>query len=154
MPLEYVGELLTPSSVTEQNVVTIAKAFFEGTTGTYSTRLAGPGGALIANTQFTSMNLTLIDETTKSIINSRNQADVLGAGTGNGTDFTVAADATITWNIQAADTVLADPTNTENVATLRAILRFAYDIGAGSEVTEHHVRFFVKRKLVGTLPLA
>lgn len=145
MPLELSSETLTSSRPTEASITTITEPVKEGETAVYTVQLTGPGGAAIANTQFTAMTLTYIDEETHSVINSRNVQDVFGAGMLGDNNHTVSAAALLTWNLQTADTEFVDPTGTRSIEFHRAIYTFDFDIGAGTERGIHEVRIPIRK---------
>ena len=147
MPLELSSEALVASNPATSSVTTIVTVVSEGETSVYSVQLTGPGGAPIANTDFSAITLSHVDELTKAVINSRSQQDVLGGGSGQN-NVTLSAAALLTWNLQAADNVVIDPTQTRKTVYNRAIFTFTFDIGAGTEIGIHEVRIPVRKAFI------
>ena len=139
MPLEFGSESIVASSPVGNTVTSLTELLHEGETSTYSVQLTGPGGAAIADTQFSAITLIYLDEETRSIINTRGDQDVL-----NLNDHTLSATALLTWLIQAEDTVMVDPTNTRQIEYHRAVYKYEFDIGSGPEIAFHEVRFPVR----------
>ncbi len=146
MPLQISVETLTPSEVVQQVVTNFATTILEGATATYVLALQVSGGGTLDNTELSSATLTLYDEETKSVINSRSSQDILGAPANIGDNNVVISIASqFTWSMQAADNAYVDPTKTKRVEYHRAIFTISYDSGSGAEVLIHEVRFAVKR---------
>lgn len=152
MPITPENQAITPSLPLSTEVFTAPTATGEGETATYVSQLRGPGGAIIANTDFTAITCTFIDETTKIPINGRVDQDILGAGMTGQNNFTFSATALLTWNLQAADNTVVDPTGTVKIEFHRAILTFDFDIGSGPERAIHEVRIPVRRAFSTALP--
>lgn len=146
MPLEQSSEALTSSRPAVVSVKTFTEAIIQGETGSYSVQLTGPNAAAIADTDFSAITLTYVDEATLSVINSRNEQDVLNAN-----NVTLSATALLTWSIQAADTTFVDPSLTRMIEYHRAIFTFTFDIGSGTEVGIHEVRIPIRKAFTATV---
>ena len=142
MPLEKSESYSSSSQIVPVFVTDVAVT--EGDTSSYVVQLQGPGGAIIANTDFSAIELTYVDEATRNVINGRNVQDVLGAGTG-ANNVTLSPTALLTWNLQPADNVIVDSTGCTNIEFHRAIFKYTFDIGSGTEVATCEVRIAVKR---------
>lgn len=77
----------------------------EGSSAVYTATVSDPDGAAVPLDAYTSILLTLYDEYTGNIINSRHDQDALNAN-----DVTIEADGTLTWQIQPEDTVIQSTT--------------------------------------------
>jgi hypothetical protein len=147
MPLEFNSESVVVSSPVATSVTTITQLIHEGETATYSVQLQGPGGAAIADTDFTAIQMTYLDEESRLVINQRIDQNVLNAN-----NVTLSATALLTWSIQAADTAFIDPSETRTIEYHRAIFRFDFDIGSGPEIGYHEVRIPVRRAFAAAVP--
>ena len=147
MPLVLQSETYSSSRPVARSVFVVTDAVLEGETSVYSVQLEGPAAQVIANTDFTVITLTLVDEVTHSVINSRTEQDILDIGGGSigGNNVVISPTALLTWTAQALDNIIVDPTDTVTIEWHRAIFRFEFDIGAGAEVGLHEVRIPVKR---------
>lgn len=154
MPLEFQSESYTPSQPTEITVFTVENPAFEDSTSTYTVQLRGPGGAIIANTAFTAIELTLIDEVTRIPINSRVDQDVLdaaGAKLGQN-NVVITTQSLLTWSVQATDNVIVAADKSSKFEWHRAIFKFEFDSGSGAEIGFHEVRIPVQRRFQTQLP--
>jgi len=155
MPIGLPTETLTASNPVAQSVTTFPNVINEGETLAYVLQLDDGAGGAILNTDFTAITLTLVDEETFVVINSRNAQDILGAGKLGDNNVVFSTAALLTWNMQALDTPVVDPTGTKKYEYHRAIFRFEYDLGlgAGPEVAIHEVRLVVKNAFSPITPL-
>ena len=155
MALGFPTETLTASNPVAQSVTSFPDVIQEGETATYSIQLDDGAGGVIANTDFTAILLTLVDEETFAVINLRNSQDVLGAGKLGDNNVVFSVAALLTWSLQPLDTLVVDPTGTKKYENHRAIFRFEYDLGlgAGPEVAIHEVRLVVKNAFSPITPL-
>ena len=153
MPLVLQSESYSPSTVTSRSVSSVTTTVFAGSTSVYTVQLEGPAAQVIANTDFTAITLTLVDESTRSVINSRSDQDILDIGGGSIGDNNVVISPTalLTWTAQPLDNVIVDVTDTVNIEFHRAIFTFSFDIGSGAEVAIHEVRIPVRRVFQSSL---
>ena len=152
MPIEINSPTFTTSRPVAVSVETIVDPVTSGETAVYSTQLNGPGAAVIANTDFTAITLTLVDEETRAVVNSRLDQDVLDFPTNLGANnVALNATALLTWTIQSADTIFVDPSQTRRLIYYRTIFTFDFDIGAGTERGIHEVRIPIRQAFTTSL---
>ena len=77
----------------------------EGSSAVYTATVSDPDGAAVPLAAYTSILLTLYDEYTGNIINSRHDQDVLNAN-----DVAIDAAGELTWQIQPEDTIILSTT--------------------------------------------
>ena len=152
MSIELLNETSTLANAQILPVFTFSGTVKEGETSSYSVQLRGPGGSVQANTEFSAITLSLIDEVTRTPVNSRLDQDVLGVGKLGQNDVAFSATALFTWNLTSLDSVLADPTQTLLLEWHRAIITFSFDFGSGPEVAVHEIRIPVRRAFSTSLP--
>jgi hypothetical protein len=73
----------------------------EGSTAVYTAAITDPDGSTVPGSAFSAVFLTLYDETTKEIINSRHDQNVLNAN-----NVTVDGNGLLTWHLQPEDTIM------------------------------------------------
>lgn len=116
-----------------------SRTFFENTTGEYTTTLKDASGTVIPTANIDSLTLTLKNKATGQIINSREAQSVL-----NTNNVTVhATSGLLTWDIQAADTVLVkgsrvNPDRQEHIALFHLVFNT-------TEATKRTVTLIVKK---------
>lgn len=93
----------------------------EGSSALYTATVTGPDGAVV--TAFTSVLLTLYDEYTGNIINSRHDQNVLNA---NNVSIN-ASTGLLTWQIQPEDTIIISTSRKGEWHT--AIFVFTWSVG-------------------------
>lgn len=146
MPLTFAQTLASSTPVTK-GAVTLTETVNEDTTATMVVTVTDSAGGAIANTDYTAITLTLLDEETHAIINSRQDQDVLGAPANIGANNVVIdAAGELTWSMQIADNDYVDPTRTKQIEFHRAIFTIDGDFGSGAERIIHEIRFPLKRK--------
>lgn len=151
MPLEIGDSTFLTSRPIEKSVETIVDPIASGETASYQIQLTGPAEAAIANTDFTAITLTLVDEETRHVINDRLNQDVLGVGKLGDNNVVLTTEALLTWSIQSADTTFIDPSLTRKYVYYRAIFTFDFDIGAGAERGVHEVRLPIRKPFAAQL---
>lgn len=123
----------------------------EGATSTYTVTFQTLAGGPIANTELTSIELTLftlppdVPPFGGIIINDRQDQDVLGVLKTGANNVTVSATSEVVWTLQPADNVIVDTTNLVTVEPHLARFKVVYDVGAGAETLIHEVVFNVRR---------
>lgn len=145
MPLQVSAETFVPSEVLQRQVTNIGSSVNQGATASYVLGLQVAGGGTLVNTDITTATLTLYDEETKSVINSRHNQDVLGVSKTGANNVVVSVSSTFTWSMQALDNAYVDPTLTKRIEYHRAIFTIVYNSGAGAETLIHELKFPVKR---------
>ena len=143
MPVSFASSSFSPATPSYRTIEVFSSPVDEGTTATYAVTIKTSAGGAIANTDITAATLTVIDEETHQVVNSRNAQNILGSGLGaNNVVISVTAD--ITWSLQAADTAVIDPTRTKKIEYHRAIFKFTTLIAAVTEISIHEVRFPIR----------
>ena len=132
MPISFESEALVTSFFDPESPG-VRRTMWAGTTGTYSVVLKDQTGTRIPDTAFSAITLTLVDEESATVLNTRSAQDVL-----NLNDCTINAVGEFVWHIQTADTPTVDAT--KRVEYHRAIFRFVFDTGDGEEVVQRIVR--------------
>ncbi len=146
MPLEITNETLTPSEIVQRTVTGITVLTLEGATAEYVLALQLAGGGTLNNTDLISATLTLFDEETRSVINSRMNQDILGMTNIGDNDVDISTVSQFTWSLTSEDNIFVDPTRTKRLEWHRAIFTIVFDPGSGPDETLiHEVRFPVKR---------
>ena len=149
MPLSFASGALTPSLQSFRTLEVFTSPIDAGTTAQYSVTVQTSAGGTIANTDLVSVTLTVIDEETHRVVNSRQNQDVLGGSKTGANNVTVSATADLVWTIQALDSVVIDETRTKKIEFHRAIFRFT----TATDVSIHEVRFVI-RPAFQLLPLS
>ena len=112
----------------------------EGTTATYTATLQDEAGQPVALASLTSLTLTYYNVADGSIINSRNAQDVKNAN-----NVTVhATNGLVTWELQAADTVIVDSTIATGRREQHKAL-FTWTWASGAKVGRHEVLIEIKQ---------
>jgi hypothetical protein len=119
--ITFSAESLAPATPNTRSIKTFLTPIEEGATSTYSITLLTSVGGAILNTQIDSITLTLIDEETHVVLNTRENQDVLGVGKTGQNNVTVSGTADIVWSMQAADNTYVDPTQTKRLEFHRAL---------------------------------
>jgi hypothetical protein len=116
-------------------------AINEGESAKYATQLAASTGEPFPIAALAAARLTLFDISTGTIINSRNDQDVL-----NTNDVTIDADGLLTWNVQPADNPVLDRSS-KPVERHRAmfLLRW-HQVGGGVGIGVHEFEVRVRRR--------
>lgn len=91
----------------------------EGTSGTFTATLVDETGATVSSADLTTATLTLFDEATGTIINSRDGQDVLNAH-----DVTISTAGALSWAFTADDTLIINDARAEEVH--RALWTFTW----------------------------
>lgn len=146
MPLTFNSETIGASNPTFRNSTKFTDVIDQGSTFSYSVQLLDSAGGSIADTDFSAITATLVDETTGAVINDRQDQDIL-----NDNNFTLSATALLAWNGQAGDSVFVDPTQTRKLEWHRLVITFTFDVGGGTEVGIHEVRYPVQKNFVSFL---
>lgn len=134
MPAQISNETYTVSNPVGTSRTNFPVNTLQGATSVYSVTFLTLAGGAIANTQLTSISLSLFDVNSVSVINSRQDQDVLGAGKTGQNNVTVSATSDIVWTLQTADNVIVDVTNTVKVEQHLARFTVVYDVGSGPDV--------------------
>jgi hypothetical protein len=109
----------------------------ERSTTTYTATLKDSAGVVIPLANLTTLILTLKDEATETVINSRNAQNVLNAN--NVTYHTTSG--LLTWSIQAADNPIS---GTRKDALERHTATFEFTFNAGANRDWHEVTWLVE----------
>jgi hypothetical protein len=112
----------------------------EGVAHRYTASLVDPDDAAIGAANLVTLTITLYDEKTNEIINSRNEQNALNA---NGVTVADGAAGTVlTWQAEAADMPIVDDTLDSEVH----IARFAFTYGPNAIPGAHEVAIRVKNR--------
>lgn len=106
----------------------------EKTTARYQATVADETGAAIPAASLTTLKVTLYDQSTGNIINSRNSQNILNA---NGA--TVDSAGLLTWTLTPADTAIVGDKTLELKTAL-----FEYTFASGAKTDRHEVVFAVR----------
>ena len=108
----------------------------EGCTARYQTKLKDETGATIAT--LTAITLTLYDDSTGTIINSRTDQNVLNQ---NNVTF---SGSTLTWTLQPADNVIVT-TGVRTNSYEKHVALFEYTYDSGNKSGKHELEFSVRQ---------
>ena len=150
MPSQIVNTSLTTGS-TQRRAITLTDVIEEGATASLAFTHQAAGGGSIPNTDLQSVTLTLFDEESHAIINSRQDQDVLGAGMTGQNNVAITATSDFTLSLQIADNIVYDPTRTKTIEYHRARFEITYTLAAQTEVSIIEFRFPVRRELTTVL---
>jgi hypothetical protein len=150
MPSQIVNPV-HDAGTTQRQAITLTEVAEENMTSQITFTLQLVGGGAIPNTDLTAVTLSLIDEETLAIINSRQDQDVLGAGMTGQNNVVISATSDFTFNLQAADNVIKDPSGTKKLEYHRARFTFDYDNAGNAERHIVEFRFPVRKQLVTLL---
>ena len=95
----------------------------EGCTAKYTATIKDESGAALAAAALHTLTLTLYDQTSETILNSRNRQDVL-----NTNNVAIDASGVLTWTMQPADNAVLDAT--QKVERHVALFEWTWDSGA------------------------
>ena len=147
MPVIINSPAFSPSVPVNRSVQAYSTVTEEGSTGTYVFTLQTAGGGSIPNTDLLTAKITLFDEETRAVINSRQNQDILGAPTKTGANnVTISGTSTFTWTWLAADSAVVDPTRTKTLEWHRAVFDATMTVGLVTERVVHEIRFPVRRQ--------
>ena len=147
MPLQLLNNTFNAASVGPKAFEKVTVAPKAGESATYTTQLADILGVDAPLATFSAITLTFVDEVTGSVINFRQDQNVLNAN-----NVTVSATGLLTWNMQVADNSRITATTNNTIEYHRAIFSFVYDFGTGEETAEHEIRIPVRQSFSGLVP--
>lgn len=110
---------------------TLPFVFLEETTAEVSWTFEDENAAAIANAALQTATITLYDVVSQTIINSRNDQDILG-GSKTGNNNVVIASGVATWYVQALDNAII----TSGVEDHVALIKWSWDPGDGNGVRQ------------------
>lgn len=135
-------ETFSPAQAVTRSQVNYATPVDENATATYALTLTG----IADNTVLDVVTLTLYDEETKTVINTRQEQDILGVAKTGQNNVVISVTPTITWTLQALDNIVVDPTRTKRLEYHRAIFKIVVD----AQVEYHTVKFAVRKAFTVT----
>ena len=97
----------------------------EGSSAVYTATIVDEDGTALAASGLTTLTLTLYDNVTQSIINSRTDQDVLNAN-----NVTVSSGGVLVWTMQAADNNIIGRTPIDSYENHRALFEWTWASGA------------------------
>jgi hypothetical protein len=119
----------------------LTETMIEGTTGLYTFVLVDELGAGIESTFLDSLSLTLYDTDSHTVINARQDQDILNANDGTvETDPGPPITTTVTFHLQPADTIILN----QNRRVEYRVLSFRWTWNSGQRVGRHAVQFGVE----------
>lgn len=151
MPAQVTNESYDVGSPLGTSRTVFNTTTIEGSTSTYAVTFQTLAGGPIANTELTSVELTLFvlpaDAPTfgGTIINGRQDEDILGVGKTGANDVTISATSDLVWTLQPEDNAIIDTTNLVTIEPHLARFKVVYDVGAGAETLIHDVVLNVRR---------
>lgn len=127
--------------------ILLTETMLEGTTGLYSFALVDEEDEGIDGSFLTTLTLTLYDGESLTVVNNRQDQDILNANDGSiETDPGPPLTTTVTVELQPADTVIL---NEHRVKEYR-VLSFRWTWDSGRRVGRHVVQFGVENVLLVT----
>ena len=111
----------------------------EGTLAKYTATITDEAETAIALSAMTTLTLTLYDAETGTVINSRNDQDVL-----NTNNVTVSSAGLLTWLIQPADNAIVG-TRRRAGQYEKHVALFEYTWSSGSKASEHEVTLEIRQ---------
>tara|TARA_R110000824_G_scaffold110495_11_gene258558 strand:- start:3879 stop:4271 length:393 start_codon:yes stop_codon:yes gene_type:complete len=111
----------------------------EASSAQYTATITDESGSAIALSSLTAITLTLYDEYSGTIINSRNDQDVK-----NVNNVVITSGGILTWSIQPADNAIINTTLRTNSYELHVAL-FEYTWDAGDSAGKHELEIVVRQ---------
>src|ERR1051325_7574916 len=124
------------------SVVVLTDPILEGSTKTYSVQLVDETGADLPSDVLLSLTLTYYDKDTLTVINARQDQDVL-----DGNDVTVIVDGLIEWNMQVEDTALVD--SRKGLEAHIILLTWSWQSGIETKIDRHEAQVTIEAVPLG-----
>jgi hypothetical protein len=124
------------------SVVVLTDPILEGSTKTYSVQLVDETGADLPSDVLLSLTLTYYDKDTLTVINARQDQDVL-----DGNDVTVSVDGLIEWNMQVEDTALVD--SRKGLEAHIILLTWSWQSGIETKIDRHEAQVTIEAVPLG-----